>query len=184
MTPLPEWLRPPKLLLSILALLTLVSVSALAWFGWKFIQQDRMVEAQREQDRREQAADRIVATLRGTLAEAGERVGGWIMLAPPSGKPDDGVLLVMDEVGFEAYPEGRLLYRPIPAHEPEAPAALFSEGEALEYLQAQPRRAVEVYTGPGRLPAERNSCRGAGAAGTGPAQVGPATRTAAPPIRN
>jgi len=42
MTPLPEWLRPPKLLLSILALLTLVSVSALASFGWKFFQQDRI----------------------------------------------------------------------------------------------------------------------------------------------
>src|SRR5262249_11165103 len=99
MTPLPEWLRPPKLLLSILALLTLLSVSLLAWFGWKFFQQDGMVEAQREQDRREQAADRIVATLRGTLAEAGERVGGWILTPPPKGKPDDGVLLALDEGG-------------------------------------------------------------------------------------
>ena len=152
MTPLPEWLRPPKLLLSILALLTLVSVSALAWFGWKFIQQDRMVEAQREQDRREQAADRIVATLRGTLAEAGERVGAWLITAPPAGKPDDGALMVLDEAGFEVYPQGRLLYRPIPAREPEAPSALFAEGEALEYLQAQPRRAVEVYAALAKSP--------------------------------
>ncbi|MDE3164742.1 MAG: hypothetical protein KGN36_02975, partial [Acidobacteriota bacterium] len=147
MTPLPEWLRPPKLLLSILALLTLVSVSALAWFGWKFIQQDRMVEAQREQDRREQAADRIVATLRGALAEAGERAGAWILAPPPRGKPDDGVLLVATERGLDVYPEGRLLYRPVGSNEPEAPDAVFAEGEALEFLQAQPRRAVEWYRG-------------------------------------
>lgn len=145
MTPLPEWLRPPKLLLSILALLTLVSVTALAWFGWKFLQQDRMVEAQREQDRREQAADRIVATLRGTLAEAGERAGAWILSPPPRGKPDDGVLLVAGDRGLDVYPEGRLLYRPLPAHEPEAPDAVFAEGETLEFLQAQPRRAVDWY---------------------------------------
>jgi signal transduction histidine kinase len=146
MTPLSEWLRPPKLLLSILALLTLVSVSALAWFGWKFFQQDRMVEAQREQDRREQAADTIVATLRGTLAEAGERVGSWILIPPPKGKPDEGVMLVLDEFGLSVYPEHRLLFRPTAVHGPEAPTALFAEGEALEFLQAQPQRAVEVYS--------------------------------------
>jgi len=146
MTPLPEWLRPPKLLLSILALLTLVSVSALAWFGWKFFQQDRMVEAQREQDRREQAADRIVATLRGTLAEAGERVGGWTLISPPQGKPEEGVLLVQSEAGLAVYPERRLLYRPLPTHEPEAPASVFADGEALEFLQSQPQRAVQWYT--------------------------------------
>src|SRR5690242_5769976 len=146
MTPLPEWLRPPKLLLSILALLTLVSVSALAWFGWKFVQQDRMVAAQHEQDRREQAADRIVATLRGALAEAGERVGAWILSPPSNGKPEDGVFLVQDEAGLEVYPSGRLLYLPVTGGGPEAPASLFAEGEALEFLQAQPRRAVEWYT--------------------------------------
>ena len=145
MTPLPEWLKPPKLLLFILALLTLVSVSALAWFGWKFVQQDRMVAAQHEQDRREQAADRIVATLRGALAEAGERVGGWILSAPPNGKPDDGVVLLQDDFGMEVYPAGRLLYRPVSGGGPEAPALAFAEGEALEFLQAQPRRAAEWY---------------------------------------
>jgi hypothetical protein len=45
--PLREWLRPPRNLLIILFLLTLVSVSALAWFGWKLLEQERVVEAQR-----------------------------------------------------------------------------------------------------------------------------------------
>src|SRR5215467_11914875 len=101
MTPLPEWLKPPKLLLLILFLLTLISASALAWFGWKFLEQDRAVEAQREQDRREQAADRIAATLRGVLAETGERVGGWLTAPPGPGKPEQGVLLVLGDGGLQ-----------------------------------------------------------------------------------
>src|SRR5947209_291312 len=104
MTPLPEWLKPPKLLLSILVLLTLISVSALAWFGWKFVEQERMVAAQREQDRREQAADSVAATLRVELAETGERVGGWLTSPPPNGKPEEGVLLVQGESGLAVYP--------------------------------------------------------------------------------
>src|SRR5215510_5679595 len=104
MTPLPEWLRPPRLLLVILFLLTLISVSSLAWFGWKFLQQDRMVEAQREQERREQAADRIAYTLRSVLAENGERVGGWLSTPPPAGKPEEGALLVLGESALSVYP--------------------------------------------------------------------------------
>jgi signal transduction histidine kinase len=87
----------------------------------------------------------MVATLRGTLAETGERVGGWITSPPPPGKPGDGLLLVMDEAGLAVYPAGRLLYRPVAGHEPEARASLYAEGEALEFLQAQPQRAAEWY---------------------------------------
>src|ERR1035437_5930169 len=68
MVPLREWLRPPKSLLLILVLLSLVSVSTVGWFGFKLLEQDRMVQAQGRQDRLEQAADRMAATLRGAPA--------------------------------------------------------------------------------------------------------------------
>src|SRR2546430_17576216 len=74
MKPLGGWLKPPAGLLLILFSLTLVSVSALGWFGWKLLAQERLVEAQRAQERLEQDADRIVANLRGALAETGERL--------------------------------------------------------------------------------------------------------------
>src|ERR1700681_1858236 len=102
MTPLKEWLKPPRSLLIILFLLTLVSVSALGWFGWKLLEQERVVEAQRAQDRVEQAADRIAATMRGTLAETGERLGAWVTAPPPDGKPEEGLLLVLTENGMSA----------------------------------------------------------------------------------
>jgi len=145
MTPLKEWLKPPRSLLIILFLLTLVSVSALGWFGWKLLEQERVVEAQRAQDRDEQAADRIAATMRGTLAETGERLGAWVTAPPPDGKPDEGLLLILTENSMSAAPAGRLLYRPFPPSEPEAAAPLFAEGEVLEFQESQPERALEWY---------------------------------------
>src|SRR5690242_8653244 len=106
MTPLHEWLKPPRSLLLYLAVLTLVSVSALGWFGWRLLTQERMVEAQHVEERLEQAADRITATLRGSLAETGERVA-----APKSnGKWEEGLLLEIGANSLTATPRGRLLY--------------------------------------------------------------------------
>jgi hypothetical protein len=42
---------PPRNLLLILAILTLTSVSAVVWFGWRLAQQEAIVENQRAQDR-------------------------------------------------------------------------------------------------------------------------------------
>jgi signal transduction histidine kinase len=140
MTPLREWLKPPRTLLLILFLLTLASVSALAWFGWKLLDQERMVEAQRVQERLEQTADRIAATLRGSLAETGERLGA--ALAAP---PDEGVLLSFSDNSIAAMPVGRLLYYPSPQPTAEAKSGIFTEAEALEFLQAQPAKALDSY---------------------------------------
>ena len=145
MPPLKEWLRPPRSLLLILFLLTLLSVSAVAWFGWKLLEQERVVEAQRAQERLEQAADRLAATLRGALAETGERLSGWLAAPPSGGKPDDGLLLLLSESTLSAWPPGRLLYRPLRSPEPEAPPEVFADGELLEFLQAQPVKAAEWY---------------------------------------
>src|ERR1017187_8875673 len=116
MVPLREWLRPPKSLLLILVLLSLVSVSAVGWFGFKLLEQDRMVQAQRRQERLEQAADRMAAALRGTVAETGERLSGWLTTPPPEGKPRDGLAAPVEEGLVTAYPAGRLLYYPAPSH--------------------------------------------------------------------
>src|SRR6185295_16599088 len=98
MQPLRQWLRPPRTLLLILFLLALVSISALAWFGWRLGQQEQLVEAQRSQDRLEQSADRISATSRSALAETGEQ------LRNPDAKtvPNGGLLLVISESGITA----------------------------------------------------------------------------------
>ncbi|MGA1995909.1 MAG: HAMP domain-containing sensor histidine kinase [Bryobacteraceae bacterium] len=178
MTLLDQWLRPPRSLLVGLFLLTLASISTLAWFGWRLLDQERLVEAQHAREHLEQSADRIAATLRGSLAETGDRLGTWLAFPMPEVKPEDGVFLLLAGDMLEASPGGRLLYQPLPSSLPEAAAEAFAEGERLEYPQPKPEQAAAWYA---RLtnskdPAvragalmrlarvERNSGQGAGAA--------------------
>src|ERR1700732_2935592 len=104
MAPLKEWLKPPRQLLLLLFLLTLVSVFALGWCGWRLLEQERLVEAQRSQERLEQVADRIAATVRGTLAEIGERLGDWEDAAPAGLPVKDGTVLVLKENSLTVAP--------------------------------------------------------------------------------
>jgi signal transduction histidine kinase len=118
----------------------LISVSALSWFGWKILDQEHMVEAQRLQQKLEQSADRIAATVRGMLAEIGERLGASA-IAPP----DDGILLTIEENRITAMPSGRLLYYPVTTPEPEARPDIFTDAEAAEFQQGRPGDALEIY---------------------------------------
>jgi signal transduction histidine kinase len=170
MTPPPEWLnpagfklawlKPPRSLLTILFLVTLVSVSALGWFGWKLLDQERVVEAQRAQERLEQAADRIAAIARGTLAETGERLGTWLLVPPSDGKPDEGLLLIISGGALSAMPGYRLLYRPSLSPELEDFSNTFTDGEVIEFQQKLPARAIEWYR---RLADSKNPATRAGA---------------------
>src|ERR1700728_3982698 len=145
MTPPREWLKPPRSLLTILFLVTLVSVSALGWFGWKLLDQERVVETQRDRERLEEAADRIAAIARGALAETGERLGTWLIAPPPDGKPDEGVLLLISNDNLSALPAPRLLYRPAASAPPDTLSNTFTDGEMFEFQQALPERAIESY---------------------------------------
>jgi signal transduction histidine kinase len=145
MRPPSEWLKPPRSLLLILFLVTLVSVSSLAWFGWRILYQEEVVDSQRAQERLEQAADRIAATARGLLAETGERVGTWSVSPPTDAKIDGGLVLILSGNNLSALPPDRLLYRPLPTQAPEAPAAAFSEGEVLEFQQNDLAKAADWY---------------------------------------
>jgi signal transduction histidine kinase len=117
----------------------------LGWFGWKLLDQQRAVEAQRLQERLDQAADRIAATLRGTLAETGERLGTWAVTPPSGREPQEGLLLILTDSSLTALPAGRLLYDPSAAPALEANLSEFVQAEAFEFQQAQPAKALAVY---------------------------------------
>jgi signal transduction histidine kinase len=143
-----QWLKPPRALLLALFALTLVAVSALAWFGRSLLEQERAVENQRAEERQEQAADRIATKLREALAETGERLGYWILNPPAEVKPANGVLLISDGSGLTATPRNALLYSPTPALDSAGDdrfAQTFAEGENLEFQQARLARALDWY---------------------------------------
>ncbi len=139
--PKPAWFRPPATLFFILFLLTLVSISALSWFGWQLFQQERLVDAQRSREHLEQAADRIAATIRSTLAETGDRLGEWDRAEPDS----PGLVLRIQDDTLTVVPPGKLLFSPFASPYPEAPAALFADAEQLEFAQREPQKALALY---------------------------------------
>jgi hypothetical protein len=149
MTPPGQWLRPPRNLLLALFVVTLVAVSALVWFGGSLLNQERVVEDQHAQERQEQAADRIATKFREALAETGERLGYWVLNPPSDGTPAEGVLLTVDGTTISAAPQHRLLYRPVSPQTPlpgaEASDDVFADGEAFEFQEAEPEKAIEWY---------------------------------------
>ena len=54
----PRWLRPPRSIVIAFLSLALVSGGALGWLAWQLLKQAAALEAQRQQERLEQAADR------------------------------------------------------------------------------------------------------------------------------
>ena len=143
--PLREWLRPPRTPLLVLFLLTLASVLSLGWFGWRLLQQDRAVEAQRTQEKLEQAADRIAERMRGAVEETQEYLTTWAANPTRNDLPPQGLLLISQENTLSAFPRGRLLYWPSLSPQPEATAEEFAEGERLEFVKDQLAPAAETY---------------------------------------
>ncbi|HLK65278.1 MAG TPA: HAMP domain-containing sensor histidine kinase [Bryobacteraceae bacterium] len=137
-----------------------MSVSAVGWSAWKLLDQERIVEAQRAQELLEQAADQAAATLKRTLAETGDRLGAFIANPSPEDAPEDGLLLLLNGEEMSAEPAGRLLFRPFPSAEPEAPEMLFAEAELLEFQQGRLQKAAETYQ---RLAASPDPATRAGA---------------------
>jgi signal transduction histidine kinase len=138
MTPPRVWLRPPRALLLLLFLLTFVSVSALAIFGWRLLEGQRFIEAQHAQDRLEHAADRIAARIREALAKSSERLA--------KGRPLPGELLLeLSGSSLTASPPGQLLYYPFPPPDPEPYSKTFEEPELFEFAESQPAEALRGF---------------------------------------
>jgi len=121
---------------------TCAPAATVLWLGGRLLQQDRRLETQYRQDRREQAADRAVRSLQATLSEPA------LFQAAPGAR----AILI-------AYPGGPMLFRPESMALPEAPAELFREGEEIEY-RGDPEKAAEAYR---RLTSAREPATRAGA---------------------
>jgi len=135
-----KWFQPPRHLLVVLVAITVVSATALSWLGWRMLEQDRAVEAQREQERLEHAADRGVRALERLLAEAEERLGNRVPL------PDkDGLTLIFTRQTMEALPASRLFFHPSLPDHPEPPGTVFAAGEAAEFRENDLPRAAQLF---------------------------------------
>jgi hypothetical protein len=134
-------IRAPGNLTAVFLAVAGVSVFALVWLGVGIVRQDRALAAQRLDERREGAADRLVAALERALSVEEHLLAG--PAEPPEGLATDGALLVVaDRSGLQAWPERRLLYYPSVPPMREAPAEVFREAETLEYSDRNHERAI------------------------------------------
>src|SRR4030067_505255 len=121
-----------------------VSVAALVWMGVRLVQQDRALEATQLQERREAAADRLIASLEQVLSEEERKLADLPnMDFRPS--TDDVVLIFASSPGsseVRVWPANSLLYYPVILTQREASSSLFAEAEQSEFLDHDYSRAV------------------------------------------
>src|SRR3989442_15074499 len=125
----PAWLQPPRHLIGLFLAVTVVPFVLLTFFGWRLLLQDRELERQQIETRREQAADLAVASLGQTLfaVEQSLRAGAPV---PELESNVDAVSLVFTPATVRDSPDGRLPYLPVPPSLAEAPPGVFAAGEA------------------------------------------------------
>ena len=137
----PERLSPGRTVI-LFAAVAAVSVTALVWMGARLLTQERALEAQRLQERREAAADRAVAAL-GQLLLADER-----RLTSPRGVDvvagDDLLVVVASPAGIRVLPANAVPFYPVVPAARDAPADLFSSAERLEFAERDHPGAIAL----------------------------------------
>jgi hypothetical protein len=124
------WLGASRRLILSFVLALLVPATAVVWLGVRLIEQDRALASRQLRERRESAADRLIAGLEQAVSSTERRLDG-----EPAGLPihpdDDAVLVTLGPSGIEAYPKDRLLYVPAIPPGPAEPTEAFEAGEVL-----------------------------------------------------
>ena len=153
--PMRDWLRPPRNLLVLFLGTTLVLTAGLGWLGWRLLQQDRAVEAQRVRDRLDSAADLIAAEMRQTLTAAEAQLTLLSTLsasrlldsasAYAETLGDDALVVVFRLGAVDAYPNHRLLSYPAVPRPTEPSTDAFAAGEALEFRAGDFESAITEF---------------------------------------
>ena len=141
-TPLRGWIRPPYGLLAAFLAVTLGPALGLIPLGWRLLEQDRALAGQRIVERRENAADQVVAALQ---RELGTSERDLAQLHAPS--PDDDALLVeLASSGMRAYPKNAFLFAPSVPAAPEPSSIVYGDAEKEEFQRRDYAKAVAILT--------------------------------------
>ena len=141
----PEWLRSPRQLRFVFLATMLLLAGTLGWLGWRLLQQDQQLAAQREAERRETAADLAVAALERRVASVDQDVAHLLAVGEPPKAAGDGALFFEFANGeIRTWPQGRLLYLPDLPASPEPAASIFTSAENLEFQKRDYLGAIAV----------------------------------------
>ena len=137
--PLRDWFRPPRQLLTFYLAGTIAAAAALAWLGWRLIEQERALEAQRAQERLEIMCDRVTAIFQRSLDELAKQLS-----APGGTLPGDAILMTADRKTVQTQPAQRLVFYPV-ADAVKPPDGVFREGERAEFVGSDLVTAISIY---------------------------------------
>jgi len=150
-----RWLRPPRHLLLIFLGTTFAFLGAIGWLGWRSLQMDTAVEAQRVHDRLESSTDLVAAEIRERLGTIDGELTRLVTLRGSAldnaaltysqSVGEDGLIVVFERDGVRAFPGRGLLYRPAIALESPPDAQMFAIGEAYEDRGGDFQRAALYF---------------------------------------
>ena len=142
---------------------SLLVVLVLGLLGWRILGQERELEAQRLQERLEDAADLLVARMQTALSEAEKRIAAYAGLDPGDWQQavsdasfyleEDALLVRVGADGFQVAPERRLPYfPPHPSNQngdvPDVPLGTengFALAEKVEFQDREYLRAAAAF---------------------------------------
>jgi hypothetical protein len=75
------WFRSPRYLLTLFLAIMLVLAASLGWLSWRLLEQDRALESQRSQERLDNAADLIAASLLRKFTESKDQFTSLLALS-------------------------------------------------------------------------------------------------------
>jgi len=135
-------IRPTHRLVILFAALTLVPSALLVAFGWRLLQQDRVIALADMQARRLQTANLVVTSLEQTITEAERR------LREPENAAatleHGAAVALLDPHGVTALPRGRVLYYPVSPSFPEPRPGVFEALDAAEYRSGDRDTAIKI----------------------------------------
>lgn len=138
-----DWFRPPRHLLPLFLLLTIIPSTLLIVLGWRSVEQDLALERQRSAERFQQAADLAVSTLTQSLSFSSQSlrvpdsVAGLV-------QSEDAVVVRFAPNAVEAFPSNRLAYYPVVSRRGEAQPDQFAEADAEEIVRGDYRGAARI----------------------------------------
>jgi signal transduction histidine kinase len=149
------WFRSPRYLLTLFLAIMLVLAASLSWLSWRLLKQDRALESQRIQERLDNAADLIAASLLHKFSESRDQFTSLLTLSDSdlaaraselsSQGAGTALIVVFRPQAVDAYPRAALLYYPFLPTAKEPPASMFEAGEVAEFQQKDSAKAIAVF---------------------------------------
>lgn len=149
----------PGRLGAVFLLVSGIPMVAVGWLGWRFVEQDRLFDAQRIEEQLESAANLLIRELERGFNDWEDSLDAALS-GEPSKIPPGGLLLVFDQSGVRSRAGVGLPYYPAVTASAKPPYETFQAAEVLEFRSEDLIGAEALY---GKLAAEPDALVRAGA---------------------